>query len=221
MMLARGQVRSCSVQTPRQPHFINPCSHRVLPVPRALTSDSVAADIQAAEASGDWLTAFERITEARITQLQLSQESLEAGVRTLAKGGQWQRSVDMLTRLLDEGLAPTILQPTITTVFMALSQAQQGAQAESLLLVLSQSGVEPSLLGPAGNISMRCGARAPGGAVLAYHKLELLVTNAGKADQLQVDLDTFSAVSYELMKQGEEDKAEEVLEWRDFLSESD
>lgn len=49
-------------------------------------AEALSASIHDAEARGDWLAAFEVLTEARVTGVALPSDAIEGAVRTLAQG---------------------------------------------------------------------------------------------------------------------------------------
>ncbi|KAF5830741.1 hypothetical protein DUNSADRAFT_14101 [Dunaliella salina] len=93
--------------------------------------------LQDACQADDWLKAFELITEAKVLDVQLPQHALEATVQTLARGGQAQRSADLLGRLFKaEASQPSA--DTILAVLEAWAAAKDASRAKELLEVLEQ-----------------------------------------------------------------------------------
>mmetsp|Transcript_24037 Transcript_24037/g.62176 ORF Transcript_24037/g.62176 Transcript_24037/m.62176 type:complete len:243 (-) Transcript_24037:232-960(-) len=178
--------------------------------------------LQDACQADDWLKAFELITEAKVLDLQLPTQALEAAVQALARGGQAQRSADLLNKLFEaEGSQPSA--DTILAVLEAWAVAKDAGQAKALLEVLEQrhlTGLEGTgALGRARNLVVRVLA-ATGNAWEAADMLdEYLKLQSQQDKQTLILFDTYSVVVHALVKIGEAERANEMLESRDYLQE--
>lgn len=157
--------------------------------------------------------AVEVITKTSMLKLALPHASTEAAIRIFSSGGQWQRSMSLYEGLCRQGHPPS--QATTTALFGALAQGNQLDLAEQLLKDLSSSSSSSAsegsdLTGPH-NIVMRIVARQ-GDVKRASDMLDAAL----KADAFRVEGETFNCIAIELMKAGEQEKAEEVLEMRDY-----
>uniref|UniRef100_A0A7S0WM12 PROP1-like PPR domain-containing protein n=1 Tax=Chlamydomonas leiostraca TaxID=1034604 RepID=A0A7S0WM12_9CHLO len=217
--MALTRVRCFAAATPRRVVAASvaprPQPVRVVVVRAASTqtSEAYAAQLHKAEESGDWLRAFEIMTEANALKMALPSPAVEGAIRTMAKGGQAARAMDLLSKM--QGHTPS--EATVSALFAAFAAGKHADLARALLQELEKGGASPRLRSLAHNATIKTLARA-GQAVAAYEALDVLVTNK---QGLVVELDTYSSVCIELMKVGETEKAEEVLEWREFLHSDD
>ncbi|GBF97943.1 hypothetical protein Rsub_10616 [Raphidocelis subcapitata] len=176
------------------------------------TADAYTQSLLAAERDGDVLRVMEVVTEARVMKLELPPAALEAGIRTFAEGGQWQRAVDMLEALAAAGRRAEL--STSEAVFRALAGGGQAERALALYEALEAGGGGVS--GPVLNLVVRTCA-AGGQLERALQLLEGMVLSSSDSEEEGVEAITFTAVAGECLKQGLGSKAEEVLDWRDYL----
>lgn len=198
-----------------------------------LTAESYTASLLAAERDADVMRAMEVVTEARVLKLALPREALEAGIRTFAASGQWQRAVDMLEALASDGSGPAAPE-TAEAVFVSLSNAggeAAGARALALFEAMEAAG---GVAAPIRNILIR--TCASGGqleraielleaAVMARSSMELDDGDeqggggsaSAASDRFYIEGMTYSVVATECIKAGLQGKAEEVLDLRDYL----
>lgn len=179
----------------------------------AKTAEWYQSSLGSAEAAGDWVKTLEVLTEVRVLDIPLPDAALEVAARTLARGGQASRSADVVMQLVTTGAMPS--GPTLHQVFVALAADRQAGKAEALLQLLSERGAPRAALTAGHNVVVRAVAQQD--AARAYALLEALLAPGSR---VAVQQGTFFAVCYALVKAGEPDKADEVLEWRDYLSDA-
>jgi hypothetical protein len=196
-------------------------------------TDTYTEALIAAEADGDVMRVMEVVTEARVLKHVLPPHALEAGIRTFAAGGQWQRAVDMLQALMaaadgsngGSGVSPA----TARAVFQALADGGQAAAALSLLNAIEASGAAP----PAAVRNLVVRTCAMGGELdTALELLEAMVDEAMSGDDgsdgsgsgsgsgdavVTNEAQTFATVATECIRAGKQTMAEAVLDWRDYL----
>jgi hypothetical protein len=110
----------------------------------------------------------------------------------------------------------------VVVVIEALSlskDAGQAAYAADLLKSLEQQPVSAEFVGPARN-AVAVAYALSGQPLLAADMLERMIDKQNKGGEpTLLRQDVYAIVSNSLIKAGKLDKAEEVLEWRDFLQE--
>jgi len=180
----------------------------------------------------------ECLAEARVAGVSLPPESIEAGCRALANGGQFKRASDLFQTLpwASSSSSPDLLPhpSTVRALFAAAVQAPLGpgepdatARADAARAVLdalreavSAAGTgadseSPLDLSPAFNRVVRAYARCAGGARLdvALALLSEMVAD----DAVAVDGSTFGALAASCIEAGRAELAEEVLDLRDYF----
>eukprot|EP00195_Chlamydomonas_chlamydogama_P011726 CAMPEP_0202911162 /NCGR_PEP_ID=MMETSP1392-20130828/54218_1 /ASSEMBLY_ACC=CAM_ASM_000868 /TAXON_ID=225041 /ORGANISM="Chlamydomonas chlamydogama, Strain SAG 11-48b" /LENGTH=188 /DNA_ID=CAMNT_0049601563 /DNA_START=71 /DNA_END=637 /DNA_ORIENTATION=- len=184
---------------------------------RAVTdTQTYVEQLADAEVRGDVLRAAELFTEIRVLKLDLPQSGVEAGIRTYAASVQhWQRSLELFEDLLSKGCLPHA--DTTEAVFQSLSQSKQGTKAHQLLQRLADqaasSGAGRGGLSSAYNLVVRALAKE-GALDSAVVLLEDMVASDG---EVECERSTYAALANELIKAGQQERAEEVLEMRDYL----
>lgn len=219
------------------------------PCPVAASSSSaadatarLAASLSSAEEADDVMLVADVLAEARVSGVALPPDSVEAGVRALANGGQFKRAAALFSELpwaassSDSSSSSPLPHPsTVHALFLAAVQAPLAAsedaaqradgarqvldalaKAAALASASASSPPSPSLdLSPAFNRVVRAYARCPGGARLdaALHLLNAMVADDG----ITVDASTFGALAAACIDAGRAELAEEVLDARDYL----
>ncbi len=151
------------------------------------------------------------MTEANATSVILSSSSMESGIRALARGGQGSRAADRLLTLIqspDCSLSPSTVMAVLSTL------GGLPDKAEAVIQALEEHGAlqwEPHELAAAKNVMWRGLARQD--PTRAYAVFEQVL----KRKAALLEQGTLSTLVAELLKRGEAERAEEVLEWRDFL----
>ncbi|KAJ9520477.1 hypothetical protein QJQ45_000230 [Haematococcus lacustris] len=107
------------------------------------------------------------------------------------------------------------LSPHVTAAAGHATPHCAAGQSGGWTSLLSERGASRAALTAGHNVVVRAVAQQD--AARAYALLEALLAPGSR---VAVQQGTFSAVCYALIKAGEPDKADEVLEWRDYLSDA-
>jgi len=155
------------------------------------------------EAEGSWLTVLELLAEVKLLRLDISQGARESATRACAAGDQWERALDMLGGLEAPAAA------TVAAVVAAVGQVRDAAAMSRLLAAVGPLLPEADrLYGAIARHAARAGLLQE-----AYDITERLIRA-----ETYIEESTFSTLALELVKAGEADMAEEVLEWKDYLA---
>jgi len=170
----------------------------------------LAALLECETSGGDALVAVELLAEARASALPLPADAGAAGARIFARAGQWKRAL----ALVSGGGGAAAAAPdarTLAAVFRALAVAQQVEPARALQAELVAAGAGEAQLTAAACGVLRAVARS-GDVLAACDMLDALIKQ-----RVDVDVDTYTAVAMELVKAGEDERAAEVLDLRDYM----
>lgn len=168
------------------------------------------ASITECETNSDLLRLVEIFTEINILKLEVPADCTETAIRVFAGAGKWERSVALYDGLRARGHAAAPV--TVAAVFSALASGGRAEQAAVLLSELSAGGASLKGLEAPYNTVLRAVARS-GDVARACDMMDAALKN----ETVQLEPDTFNVLAIELMKAGEEGRAEEVLELRDFF----
>lgn len=186
----------------------NAWTKRLHPCRASRVADYVSG-IKDSEVKGDWVRAFELVTEARALKLELPNDTTESAVRTYLQGGQIAKGIEMFDSLVDSGYVPQ--SSTTVALVGALAKHKQAERAVQLLKQLSSS-FAPGELSKVYNSTARVCARQ-GSLELANSLLEELMATEG----IEAERETFDSLAVAYLAAGMDDKAELVLEYRDYL----
>mmetsp|Transcript_10202 Transcript_10202/g.24345 ORF Transcript_10202/g.24345 Transcript_10202/m.24345 type:complete len:244 (+) Transcript_10202:113-844(+) len=95
------------------------------------SAELYSAAVEEASNIGEWLSAVQFLAEARLLQLTLSCEAIEAASCALASAGQEEKAVEELKILYGDG--EVVSTETLNTVARALSRSSNWMAAERLL----------------------------------------------------------------------------------------
>jgi hypothetical protein len=169
----------------------------------------LAALLECETSGGDALVAVELLAEARASALPLPADAGAAGARIFARAGQWKRALALVSGAGAAGAVPDVR--TLAAVFRALAVAQQVEPARALQAELVAAGAGEAQLTAAACGVLRAVARS-GDVLAACDMLDALIKQ-----RVDVDVDTYTAVAMELVKAGEDERAAEVLDLRDYM----
>ncbi|KAK9915800.1 hypothetical protein WJX75_004253 [Coccomyxa subellipsoidea] len=173
-------------------------------------SASYAEQLEACEASGDWLKAVELLAEVRALNVELPGEAFEPAVRLCSQSGQWQKAVSILEQAQAQG---NVSGPTAVAVFTTLLREGQPKAALQLLKEMNPRWTDSD-----SELTSRCHnlvARACARGGMLDEGLELL-DHMYKAE-VNINRDTYEALALACLRAGRGDRAEELFEERDYL----
>ncbi|CAG9466436.1 unnamed protein product [Pedinophyceae sp. YPF-701] len=192
--------------------------------PRAGDAQPGAAEYDAAvlEAvgAGDWLCVVELLAEVKLLKFRLPDTTVMAASRALCEGGQWGRGAGLLEDAIlagascDDATLRSVIgacDAAATAVGDASTATRAAKAATGILDAVASTDDEAEAPGWARNAVARLLARA-GDYDGAEAALDALMR-----EEVAVEGRTFTVIAAELLRAGEGDRAEVVLECRDYL----
>jgi hypothetical protein len=218
--------------------------------PAAATADvaaRLAASLSSAEESEDVMLVADVLAEARVSGVSLPPDSVEAGIRALANGGQFKRAADLFATLpwaspspSSSSSSPLPHPSTVLALFAAAVQAPLGAgepdataradAARRVLDALREAVVASSAAADAEEEACPSPlldlSPAFNRVVRAYARcpsgarLDAALALLGEMvadDGVAVDNSTFGSLAASCIEAGRAELAEEVLDLRDYF----
>jgi len=167
------------------------------------SAELYSAAVEEASNIGEWLSAVQFLAEARLLQLTLSCEAIEAASCALASAGQEEKAVEELKILYGDG--EVVSTETLNTVARALSRSSNWMAAERLLEFATEG------ISSEHSVAYNCLARAYARGD-QENSARKLFDELWRSDLIEPD--TFTSVASMYLRLGNSEEAEEVLDLR-------